>query len=68
MRCPELAAELFAWFVDSIRNIKGRVPSFLLLDVVRGFAQALRQDHEQRRESGAIAPHVQLRLPTLDDS
>lgn len=33
VRCPEIGAELFAWFVDSIRNIKGRVPSFLLLDV-----------------------------------
>ena len=32
-RCPELAAELFTWFIDSVRNLKGGVPSLLFLDV-----------------------------------
>ena len=47
VRCPAIGAELFAWFVDSIRNIAGRVPSFLLLDVASGFARALSQGHEE---------------------
>ena len=66
MHCPEIAAELFAWLVDSIRNIKGRVPSFLLLDVAHGFGRALSQGHEQDKEHGIIPPHTALHLPKLD--
>ena len=66
MRCPVIAAELFAWFVDSLRNIKGRMPSFLLLDVAHGGAKALSQGHEQDKDAGLIPPHETLHLPKLD--
>ena len=64
--CPEIGAELFAWFVDSINNIRGRVPSFLLLDVANGLGKALRQGHEQDKEAGIVPPHAVLRLPKID--
>ena len=38
-KCEELDEELFAWFVDSIQNVKGRIPSFLLLDAAQTFAE-----------------------------
>ena len=66
MQCPEIGEELFSFFVDSIRNIKGRMPSFLLLHVAHGYAKALSQGHEQDKEEGLIPPSSQLRLPTLD--
>ena len=66
VRCPEIGAELFAWFVDSIRNIVGRVPSFLLLDVANGLARALSQGHEQDKEAGIVPPHEVLPLPKID--
>ena len=66
VRCPEIGAELFAWFVDSIRNIVGRIPSFLLLHVAHGLARALSQGHEQDKEAGLIPPHAVLDLPKLD--
>ena len=66
VRCPEIGAELFAWFVDSINNIKGRIPSFLLLDVANGLAKALRQGHEQDKEAGVVPPHDVLKMPRID--
>ena len=66
VRCPEIGAELFAWFVDSINNIKGRIPSFLLLDVANGLAKALRQGHEQDKEAGVVPPHDVLKMPKID--
>ena len=57
MLCPEIGAELFAWFVDSIRNIVVRVPSFLLLDVANGIARALSQGHlENLRQPSMLRP------------
>ena len=66
MLCPEIGEELFSWFVDSIRNIKGRIPSFLLLHVAHGYAKALSQGHQQDKEDGLIPPSSQLRLPKLN--
>ena len=66
MKCPELGEELFAWFVDSIKNVRGRMPSFVLLDVARTLSQDLRQWHEERKEKGQLPPHAKLDLPKLD--
>jgi hypothetical protein len=66
MKCPEIGAELFAWFVDSVRNIKGRVPSSLLLHVAMVISKDLLHFHEQQKEFGLVAPHVELALPVLD--
>ena len=66
MKCPEIGDELFAWFVDSLRNIKGRIPSFLLLDVARALSKDMLHWHEEQKERGALAPHVQLEIPALN--
>ena len=66
MKCPELVAELFAWFVDSIANIKGRMPSSLLLQVARCFAKDLGQWHAEQQEHGRVAPHEKLVLPIIN--
>ena len=66
MKCPEIADELFAWFVDSIKNIKGRIPSSLLLLVARSLASDLQQWHQEEKEHGRIVPHAKLELPVLD--
>ena len=68
VKCPEIGAEMFAWFVDSIKNVRGRLPSFILLDVARALSQDMRQWHAQQQEAGEIAPHVKLDLPVLDHS
>ena len=31
MKCPELGSELFGWFVDSLKNVRGQLP-FLACD------------------------------------
>ena len=66
VKCPEIGEELFAWFVDSLRNVKGRIPSFILLYMGRGFAKVSKQGHLEDKESGRIAPDVMLDLPKID--
>ena len=66
MKCPEIGDELFTWFVDSIRNIKGRIPSFLLLDVGGLVIEDLREYHASEIESGRLAPHEVLHVPKLN--
>ena len=31
MKCPEIGAELFQWFVDTIRHVKARVGNDILI-------------------------------------
>ena len=68
MKSPELGEELFAWFVDSISNVKGRLPSGLLLSVARGIAQDLVQLHAEQKELGQLPPHADLCLPVLNST
>jgi len=39
-KCPAFGEELFAWFVDTLQNVKGRLPAFLLLQVAELLAGA----------------------------
>ena len=66
MKCPELGSELFSWFVDSVRNVRGRLPSALLLDVARVFAKDLVSWHAEQKEVGQVPPHAALALPVLN--
>ena len=66
MKCPEIGEELFASFVDSIRNIRGRMPSFLFLDVARCISKDLLQWRTHQKENGAVAPHARMNLLVLD--
>ena len=64
-KCEELDEELFAWFVDSIQNVKGRIPSFLLLDAAQTFAEDFRRLHEEAIAQGRVPVHTWLELPAL---
>ena len=65
-RCEELDEELFAWFVDSIQNVKGRLPACLLLDAATAIAADLLSIHEEEKEKGRVPVHAILRLPKLE--
>ena len=60
-----MGEELFAWFVDTLQNVKGRLPAFLLLQVAELLAGDLRTLHAQRKEAGLVPPHEELALPSL---
>ena len=47
-----IAEELFAWFVDTLENIKGRLPSALLLGIAVMLIRDARQWHAQQKEAG----------------
>ena len=57
MKMACVGEELFTWFVDTLTNIKGRLPSALLLQKAEMIAQDLVGIHQQRVEAGAVPPH-----------
>ena len=63
-----IAEELFAWFVDTLENIKGRLPSAILLSIAEILISDAKQWHAQQKEAGLIAPHETLDLPALSHS
>ncbi len=66
MKMPEISSELFNWFVDTIQNIKGRLPSCLLLVQSQIIVDDLASLHQQRIEAGEVPPHSTLDFPVLD--
>ena len=66
MKCPAIGEELFAWFVDTIENVKGRLPACLLLLQAQIIAKDLQGLHQQEIENGSVAPHTRLALPNLN--
>ena len=61
--CEELDEELFAWFVDTIQNVQGRLPAFLILEAANVILADLKSFHEQEKEYGRVSPHEQLLAP-----
>ena len=68
MKCPEIGDELYAWFVDTINNVKGRMPSSLLLEKARVFERDLQAWWHEQKEAGRVAPSQALSTPTLNHS
>ena len=66
MNAMAIAEELFAWFVDTIDNVKGRLPSGLILRMAHTLANELKTWHSLEKEAGRIAPHATLDLPSLN--
>ena len=66
MKCPEIGEELFTWFVDSIRNVKGRLPGFLLLHIAGLLCRDAEAWHAEQQACGLMAPQTVLDLPKLD--
>ena len=65
MNVPCIGEELFAWFVDTLNNIKGRLPSCLLLHRAELVAKDLLGIHQLRIEAGGVPPHAKLNLPVI---
>ena len=65
MKVPCIGEELFAWFVDTLNNIKGRLPSCLLLHRAELVAKDLLGIHQLRIEAGDVPPHAKLNLPVI---
>ena len=65
MKVPCIGEELFAWFVDTLTNIKGRLPSCLLLHRAELIAKDLMGIHQLRIETGSVPPHATLNLPVI---
>ena len=66
MKCPEIGDELYAWFVDTINNVRGRMPSLLLLEKARVFEKDLQTWWHEQKEAGRVAPSQVLSTPTLN--
>ena len=65
MKGMVIAEELFSWFVDTIDNVKGRLPSGLILRMAHTMANDLKTWHRLEKEDGRIPPHATLELPVL---
>ena len=66
MKGMVIADELFWWFVDTIENIKGRLPSALLLDAARIIAKDAKQFVAQQIQEGKVGAHATFDCPVLD--
>ena len=66
MKMPEVGHELLSWFVDTLQNIKGRLPSCVLLTQARIIIDDLKSLHQQRIEDGELPPHSKLDVPVVD--
>ena len=58
--------ELWQWFVDTIQNVKGRLPAFALLAEAERLADDLRRWAQHQIEDGNLPPYYDLNLPNLD--
>ena len=64
--CEELDEELSTWFVESIQNVKGRLPAFLLMEMAHSIAADLQSLHLQEKERGRVPLDAILRTPKLE--
>ncbi|MCP4242166.1 MAG: hypothetical protein GY772_16545 [bacterium] len=73
VKAAAVGEELFAWFVDTISNVKGRIPSSMLLQQAQVIVDDLKRFHELRVENGEIPPNAQglgakLDVPVINSS
>ena len=66
MKMSCVGEELFAWFVDTLNNVKGRLPAALLLQKAQMVAKDLVGIHQQRVEAGVVPPHAKLNLLVIN--
>ena len=66
MKMPCVADELFAWFVDTLDNVRGRLPACLLVQKAQMIAKDLVGIHQLKMEAGEVAPHAKLDLPVIN--
>ena len=52
--------------VDTIENVKGRIPAWYLLDEAQHLLAEMEQDHQIRIDSGDVGPEIALEKPVLN--
>lgn len=67
-KMPAVAEELFTWMIDTIDQIKGRMPASLLLQQAGLIVQDLKRHHQIEIENGCIEPTAKLDVPVLNAS
>ena len=65
MKMACVGEELFCWFVDTLNNVKGRLPSALLLQKAQMIAKDLVGIHQESVEAGIVPPNVPLKMPAI---
>ena len=63
--CPQIREELFAWFIDTIENVKGRIASHMLLEQATTIAADFRAWVQSEIEAGRLEPHTVIRIPKI---
>ena len=58
--------ELWHWFVDTVQNVKGRIPSQVLLAQAELLGQDLRQQYAQRMREGTVDTSAAPKLPKFN--
>ena len=52
--------------MDTIENVKGRIPAWYLLDEAQHLLAEMEQDHHIRIDSGDVGPEIALEKPVLN--
>ena len=67
-KAPAVGEELWTWFVDTVDQVKGRLPSFLLLDQARLIADDLKRHHQEQIDNGIVPLGTKLCVPAIGGS
>ena len=65
---PALNDELWNWFVDTVQNVKGRIPSEMLLAQAEVLAQDIQQQHAEQMREGTVDTSAAPKIPMIGGS
>jgi len=65
---PQIWWELWDLFINIINNIKGRVPTWFLLEHARSLAKVIHNDWKLKVETGQASPDDPPQLPALTEA
>ena len=63
--CPQIREELFAWFVDTLENVKGRIHSHMLLQQAETIAADFAVWVQAEIDAGRMESGVVISIPKL---
>ena len=63
---PQVREELFQWFIDTVHNIRGRIPGWLILDQANVILQDAIRHLELQVENGTLPPETKWRIPKIN--
>jgi hypothetical protein len=65
---PDIGHELLQWFIDTHKNVQGRITNGMLLCQARIIRDDLREALRLKKESGHHVPAEWLRMPKINDA